>query len=107
MGSYPGGADNAELKGGLLTFTLEQFKPWPETEPTNEIMSRISACLNSVAQNQANAFAPGAESFRIAIVYEHDLPAEVERAFEKVRETASANHGAEITWGRLYPDSPR
>jgi hypothetical protein len=104
MGSYPGGADNVALKGGLLTFTLEQFDRWPEAEPANEIMSRVSACLNSVAQNQANAFAPGAESFRIAVVYLDDPPEEVERAFEKVRETASANHGVEITWGRLHAD---
>jgi hypothetical protein len=107
MGSYPGGADNAELKGGLLTFTLEQFKPWAETEPANEIMNRAAACLDSIAQNEANAFAPGAKSFRISIVYQDDPPEEVERAFEKVRETASANYGVEITWGRLHPDGPR
>jgi hypothetical protein len=104
MGSYPGGADNAELKGGLLTFTVEQFKEWAETESANEIMSRVAACLNSIAQNEANTFAPGAKSFRIAIVYQDDLPEEVERAFEKLRETASANYGVEITWGRLHPN---
>jgi hypothetical protein len=104
MGSYPGGADNVELKGGLLTFTLEQFKPWPQTEPTNEIMSRVSACLSSIADNEANTFAPGAKSFRIAVVYQDDLPEEVEQAFDKLRETASANYGVEITWARFYPD---
>jgi hypothetical protein len=104
MGSYPGGADKAELEGGLLTFTLEQFKEWAETESTTEIMSRAAACLDSIAQNEANTFAPGAKSFRIAIVYQDDPPEEVERAFEKLRETASANYGVEITWARFYPD---
>jgi hypothetical protein len=107
MGSNPGGADKAELRGGLLTFTLEQFKQWDETEPANEIMGRVAACLDSIAQNEANAFAPGAKSFRIAIVYKVDPPEEVERAFEKLRETASANYGVEITWGRLHPNGPR
>jgi hypothetical protein len=104
MGSYPGGADNAELKGGLLTFTLEQLKQWDEKEPANDIMSRAAACLDSIAKNEANTFAPGAKSFRIAIVYQDDPPEEVERAFEKLRETASANHGVEITWERLDAD---
>jgi hypothetical protein len=104
MASYPGGADKAELEGGLLTFRVEQSKPWAEIEPANEIMNRVAACLNSIAENEANTFAPGAKNFRIAIVYEDDLPEEVERAFEKLRQTASANYGVEITWGRLHPN---
>jgi hypothetical protein len=102
-GELPGGANNLELKGGLLTFTLEQLKPWPDAEPANEIISRVSACLNSIAKNEANAFSPGAKSFRIAIVYQDDPPAEVERALEKSREAASADHGVEITRGGSIP----
>jgi hypothetical protein len=60
--------------------------------------------LNSIAQNEANTFAPGAKSFRIAIAYKDDPPEEIQRAFEKVREAASANYGVEITWGRLHPN---
>jgi hypothetical protein len=69
-------------------------------------MNRAAACLNSIAQNEANTFAPGAKSFRVAIAYADDLPEEIQRAFEKLRETASANHGWRSPGGGSIPTAP-
>jgi hypothetical protein len=85
MPSNPGGADHAELRAGVLTLILEQPEPWPESDPTEELIARIGRCLKAIESDEVRQFAPGAESFRITVIYHHDPPQEVRDALERVK----------------------
>ena|SRR5829696_1746084 len=85
MPSYPGGADHAELRAGVLTLILEQPEPWSESEPTRDLIARIGHCLKAIESDELGQFAPSAESFRITVIYHYDLPQEVRDALERVK----------------------
>ena len=101
MASNLGGADHAELRAGVLTLLLEQSEPWPESDPTSELMPRIVRCLAAIESGEAQRFAPEAKSFRITVIYHDDPPGEVTRALERVRLEQQGR--AEVVW---HPDRP-